>query len=102
MPSLRYNYGDFALAVAGMSIIFDVVVLCFPLPVIKNLHLITRRKIMIASIFWLGGLYASPSQKPYCINRDPSLIRVHSSQLLCSRSCSIRPIVQGDLPRFKL
>lgn len=61
MPSLRYNYGDFVLAVAGMSIVLDVVVFCFPHPVIKNLHMKTRRKIMIASIFWLGGLYVSSS-----------------------------------------
>ena len=55
-PHLAYNYQDFALAVAGTSIVFDVMVLCFPLPVIKSLQMQTRRKIFVASIFWLGTL----------------------------------------------
>ena len=59
MSSYRYNYGDFAIAVAGMSLVFDVMVLCFPLPVIRNLQMETRRKVIIASIFWLGALYVS-------------------------------------------
>lgn len=66
-PSLQINYGDFAIAVAGMSLVFDVMVLCFPLPVIKNLHMGTRRKVIIASIFWLGALCVSnplPSSSP--------------------------------------
>lgn len=55
VPSMRYDYGSFGLANAGMGIAFDVVVLCFPLPVIKNLQMKTRRKLMIVGIFWLGG-----------------------------------------------
>jgi len=54
---LRYDFGAFSLAVAGMSIVFDVIVLCFPLPVIRTLKMPTRRKVQIAGIFWLGGLY---------------------------------------------
>ncbi|KAL2038434.1 hypothetical protein N7G274_008773 [Stereocaulon virgatum] len=55
VPKLRYNYAAFGLAVAGMSIVFDVIVLCFPLPVIKNLHMPTRRKVTVTGIFWLGA-----------------------------------------------
>jgi len=54
---LRYDFGAFSLAVAGMSIVFDVIVLCFPLPVIRTLKMPTRRKVQIVGIFWLGGLY---------------------------------------------
>ena len=53
---LKINYGSFALAVAGMSIGFDVVILCFPLPVIRSLHMATKRKILVAGILWLGIL----------------------------------------------
>jgi hypothetical protein len=38
-----------------MSIVFDVIILCFPAPVISGLHMQTRRKLVIAGIFWLGG-----------------------------------------------
>ena len=58
---LNYNFNNFTLAVAGMSIVFDVMVLCFPLPVIRTLHMPTRRKIQIGAVFWLGGLYVTPS-----------------------------------------
>lgn len=64
MYRLRYSYGDFALAVAGMSIVFDVTVLCFPL-VIKNLQMKKKRKFMVASIFWLGAFYAYGQLTPH-------------------------------------
>ncbi|KAI0456308.1 hypothetical protein F5B21DRAFT_502501 [Xylaria acuta] len=38
----------------GSSLILDVVILCFPLPVISRLHMPTRRKIAVGGIFWLG------------------------------------------------
>lgn len=44
------------MAVAGMSLIFDIIVLCFPLPVIKNLQMSSRRKLYIIGILWLGAL----------------------------------------------
>lgn len=53
---LNYNFSAFTLAVAGMSIVFDLLVLCFPLPMIRNLKLPTRRRIQLAAVFWLGGL----------------------------------------------
>lgn len=58
-PKLRYDYAAFGLAVAGMSIVFDVIVLCFPLPIIRSLQMPTRRKVTVAGIFWLGALYVS-------------------------------------------
>jgi len=50
------NYDDFYLAVAGMSLVFDVITLLFPLPVISRLQMPTSRKMYIAGIFSLGGL----------------------------------------------
>lgn len=53
--NLKYDFNAFSLAVAGMSIMFDLMVLCFPLPMIRSLKMPTRRKVQIAGIFWLGG-----------------------------------------------
>ena len=39
-----------------MSIIFDIMVLTFPLLVIKSLKMPLRRKIQVPGVFWLGGL----------------------------------------------
>ncbi|PHH92135.1 hypothetical protein CDD83_8808 [Cordyceps sp. RAO-2017] len=51
---LRFNYGAWSLAFAGMSIVFDVIVLCFPFPVIRKLQLTWARKLQVIAIFWLG------------------------------------------------
>ncbi|KAJ5722100.1 hypothetical protein N7488_000135 [Penicillium malachiteum] len=51
---LRYNYDNFSIAFAGMSMCFDVIVLCFPLPVIHRLVISTRQKLQLVGIFWLG------------------------------------------------
>ncbi|KAL6873062.1 hypothetical protein J3F83DRAFT_760086 [Trichoderma novae-zelandiae] len=51
---LRFNYNDFSLAFAGMSIVFDVIVLCFPIPVIRKLQMDRARKLQVLGIFWLG------------------------------------------------
>ncbi|PTB66984.1 hypothetical protein BBK36DRAFT_160704 [Trichoderma citrinoviride] len=51
---LRYNYNDFSLAFAGMSIVFDVIVLLFPIPVIRKLQMDRARKLQVLGIFWLG------------------------------------------------
>ena len=40
-----------------MSIVFDVIVLSFPIPVIAHLQMPTKRKLGILAIFWLGALY---------------------------------------------
>ncbi|KAL7928810.1 hypothetical protein V8C35DRAFT_317106 [Trichoderma chlorosporum] len=51
---LRYNYNQFSLAFAGMSLVFDVIVLCFPIPVIRKLQMNSGRKVQVLAIFWLG------------------------------------------------
>lgn len=51
---LRFNYNAWSLAFAGMSIVFDVVVLCFPFPVIFKLQMTWTRKLQVVAIFWLG------------------------------------------------
>ncbi|KAF7531226.1 hypothetical protein G7054_g9083 [Neopestalotiopsis clavispora] len=51
---LRFNYNAWSLAFAGMSIVFDVIVLCFPVLVIHNLQMNFTRKLQVAAIFWLG------------------------------------------------
>ncbi|KAI1465651.1 uncharacterized protein F4812DRAFT_105310 [Daldinia caldariorum] len=51
---LRFNYNDFSLAFAGMSVVFDVLVLCFPIPLIRKLQMTTARKAQVLAIFWLG------------------------------------------------
>ena len=53
---LRYDYNAYSLAFAGMSIGFDVIVLCFPLPVISKLQMSRKRKTQVTAIFWLGIL----------------------------------------------
>ncbi|KAI1206319.1 uncharacterized protein F4807DRAFT_439697 [Annulohypoxylon truncatum] len=52
---LRYDSTALGLAQVGTSIALDFVVLCFPLPVISNLHMASKRKIAVALIFWLGA-----------------------------------------------
>ncbi|KAI1440243.1 hypothetical protein F5Y02DRAFT_411638 [Annulohypoxylon stygium] len=42
------------LAQAWTSIVLDVAILCYPLPIIFSSHMETSRKIVIALIFWLG------------------------------------------------
>jgi hypothetical protein len=51
----RFNFNAWYLTYSGLSILFDVAILCFPLPVIKNLRVSTKKKISILGIFWLGG-----------------------------------------------
>ncbi|OGM45778.1 hypothetical protein ABOM_005481 [Aspergillus bombycis] len=51
---LRYNYSHFSIVVTAMSMCFDVIVLCFPIPVIHRLMMSTRQKVQLAGIFWLG------------------------------------------------
>ncbi|GAP88719.1 putative integral membrane protein [Rosellinia necatrix] len=51
---LRFNYNDFSLAFAGMSLVFDVIVLLFPIPVIRRMQMTWTRKVQVLAIFWLG------------------------------------------------
>ncbi|PYH91564.1 hypothetical protein BO71DRAFT_486146 [Aspergillus ellipticus CBS 707.79] len=51
---LRFDYNAFSEAFAGMSMVFDLLVLCFPIPVIHKLQMSTRQKVQVLAIFWLG------------------------------------------------
>ncbi|KAI0377087.1 hypothetical protein F5Y04DRAFT_285217 [Hypomontagnella monticulosa] len=42
------------LAQCWTSIILDLAILCYPLPILWNMHMKTNRKIAITLIFWLG------------------------------------------------
>lgn len=42
--------------VGASDIVLDLIILCLPLPVIRGLHMSTKRKWLVAGIFWLGGL----------------------------------------------
>ena len=53
---LRWDSTALGLAQVGTSIALDVIVLCFPIPVIFGLHMRTQRKVAIALIFWVGAL----------------------------------------------
>lgn len=55
------NLGVWSIAMASLDIALDIVVLCLPLPMIRNLKISTRRKLSLLGIFWLGLLYAAPS-----------------------------------------
>ncbi|KAH8429149.1 uncharacterized protein LDX57_006819 [Aspergillus melleus] len=51
---LRYDYNTYSIAFAAMSMTFDVIVLCFPIPVIYKLQMSTVQKFQVLGIFWLG------------------------------------------------
>ncbi|KAJ8064627.1 hypothetical protein OCU04_006954 [Sclerotinia nivalis] len=48
------NYGAMVTSFAAMDIFLDVLILCLPLPVIKQLQMTRTRKIQIVGVFWLG------------------------------------------------
>lgn len=52
---LRFDSAALGLGQVGTSIALDVVVLCFPLPVIHKLQLSTKKKWAVSTIFWLGA-----------------------------------------------
>ncbi|KAJ5660967.1 uncharacterized protein N7484_000339 [Penicillium longicatenatum] len=51
---LRYDVGKFSIAFAAMSLFFDLLVLCIPIPLIHHLQMSTRKKLKVLGIFWLG------------------------------------------------
>ena len=40
----------------GSSLVLDVIILCFPIPMIFQLHMAKRKKILVGGIFWVGIL----------------------------------------------
>ncbi|KAF2273323.1 uncharacterized protein EI97DRAFT_461205 [Westerdykella ornata] len=51
----RFDFNAWYISYSGLSILFDVIILCFPIPMIKSLKVTTKEKISILGIFWLGG-----------------------------------------------
>ncbi|KAF2866150.1 hypothetical protein BDV95DRAFT_214116 [Massariosphaeria phaeospora] len=51
----RFDFNAWYVTYSGLSIFFDVVILCFPIPMVRSLRVNTRQKISILGIFWLGG-----------------------------------------------
>ncbi|KAF2728065.1 hypothetical protein EJ04DRAFT_450090 [Polyplosphaeria fusca] len=52
---LRFDSAALGLGQVGTSIGLDLLVLCFPLPVIHKLQLSTKKKWAVGTIFWLGA-----------------------------------------------
>jgi hypothetical protein len=54
-----FRFDPVKLAMCEMlgSLIFDITVLCLPLPLVVRLKMPTTRKFAIAGISWLGSLY---------------------------------------------
>jgi hypothetical protein len=57
-PLAKYqiDFNAFALAIAAISIVLDVIILCLPLFIIHTLHMRTKQKVLTGGILWLGVL----------------------------------------------
>jgi hypothetical protein len=51
----RYNFNAWYISYSGLSIVLDVIILCFPIPMVRSLNVNTKQKISILGIFWLGA-----------------------------------------------
>ena len=58
-PGVCINYDIFALASGICEIVIDTAILCLPVRMISSIQLSRRNKIVLSSIFLLGGLYVS-------------------------------------------
>lgn len=92
----------------GSSLILDVVILCFPLPIISTLHMPTKRKVMVGAIFWLGIFCCVASAVRLALNHQV-LTQIHSLKASVSKQATqfcflvIEPhcsIIAGCLPTF--
>lgn len=52
-----------AYANSGASMGQDVLIVCLPIPIVVKLQMSLQKKVGVAIMFALGGLYASPSPK---------------------------------------
>ena len=50
------DFGAWAISMAALDVVLDVLVLTLPLPVIRGLKISFRKKISVMAIFWLGLL----------------------------------------------
>lgn len=81
--TLPYDTTALGLAQVGTNLGLDVVVLCFPIPVISRLHMPTQRKVAVGMIFWLGILSVVA-----CLVDNP--LNADGLQLLCCLHCPAR------------
>lgn len=51
-----FPYGSFALGAELSNLVLDVAILAIPVCVVRSLHLGTQQKVLVSSIFLLGGL----------------------------------------------
>ncbi|KAB8349606.1 hypothetical protein FH972_023629 [Carpinus fangiana] len=49
------NFAAMLIAMGSTDLLLDLIILSMPIPVIKNLHMPTHKKIMIGGMFGLGG-----------------------------------------------
>ena len=55
-----FNLYPFYIGNAAANVTTDVIILLVPMPLIWKLHMRTTQKILVCSIFMLGGLYVYP------------------------------------------
>lgn len=48
------NYGAFLTSFAAVDLVLDIVILCLPFPVIRNLHINRSKKFLLLGVFSLG------------------------------------------------
>lgn len=53
---MRWDMRALGLAQVYSSIALDIIVLCFPLPIVFRMLLSPRKKLMVFAMFWLGAL----------------------------------------------
>ncbi|KAF2845808.1 hypothetical protein T440DRAFT_258321 [Plenodomus tracheiphilus IPT5] len=52
--SYSINYGAFITSFAAIDLFLDIVILCLPVTVIRQLQINTRKKFLVIGIFWMG------------------------------------------------
>jgi hypothetical protein len=57
--SYTINYGAFITSFAAIDLVLDVVILCLPVPVVRQLQIKTSKKFLITGIFWMGVLVSA-------------------------------------------
>lgn len=82
--TLPYDTTALGLAQVGTNLGLDVVVLCFPIPVISRLHMPTQRKVAVGLIFWLGILSVAAYSLTPMRNSDGSQLLYRLNSPACS------------------
>lgn len=59
---MRYDLATMGIAQVASSIALDIIVLCFPLPIVFRMLLSPRKKFMVFFMFWLGALWVDPNK----------------------------------------